>query len=94
MSRVCELTGVRVQSGNNVSHSERKTRRRFLPNLHNATLRSDLLDRDFKFRVSTRALKTVEMHGGLDNYLLAARAEKLSDDAKQVKRLLKTKKSS
>lgn len=90
MSRVCELTGVKVLSGNNVSHSERKTRRRFLPNLQRVTLRSDSLGRDFKFRVTTRALRTLEVHGGLDNFLLASRAEKLSKEAAQVRKLLKT----
>ncbi len=89
MSRVCELTGVRVLAGNNVSHSERKTRRRFLPNLQNVTLRSDKLQKNFKFRVTTRALRTIEMHGGLDNFLLVANIKNLSKDALYVRKQLK-----
>jgi large subunit ribosomal protein L28 len=92
MSRVCELTGVGVMSGNNVSHSERKTRRRFLPNLQNVTLHSDVLDRNFKFRVATRALKTIEMQGGLDNFLVNQKENLLSRDAKFVRKLIKLKK--
>jgi large subunit ribosomal protein L28 len=92
MSRVCELTGVGVMSGNNVSHSERKTRRRFLPNLQNVTLHSDILDRNFKFRVVTRALKTIEMQGGLDNFLMKQKEDLLSRDAKFVRKLIKLKK--
>lgn len=92
MSRVCELTGVGVMSGNNVSHSERKTRRRFLPNLQNVTLHSDILDRNFKFRVATRALKTIEMQGGLDNFLVNQKENLLSRDAKFVRKLIKLKK--
>ncbi len=89
MSRVCELTGVGVQSGNNVSHSQRKTRRRFLPNLQRVTLRSDKLEKDFKFRVTTRALRTIEVHGGLDNYLLASSITHLSKCAQYVRKQLK-----
>lgn len=89
MSRVCELTAVRVLTGNNVSHSERKTRRRFLPNLQNVTLRSDKLQKNFKFRVTTRALRTVEVHGGLDNFLLASSVKNLSKDALLVRKQLK-----
>ncbi len=91
MSRVCELTGVGVQTGNNVSHSQRKTRRRFLPNLQRVTLRSDKLERDFKFRVITRALRTIEVHGGLDNFLLASSIDNLSKTAQDVRKQLKLK---
>ena len=78
MSRVCELTGKRVMSGNNVSHAKNRTRRRFLPNLTTATLMSDVLGRSVKFRLSTHALRSVEHNDGLDNFLLKAKNEVLS----------------
>ncbi|MBT5037375.1 MAG: 50S ribosomal protein L28, partial [Rhodospirillaceae bacterium] len=70
MSRVCELTGKGVQTGNNVSHAHNKTRRRFLPNLQSKAMLSDALGKSVRFRVSTSAMRTVEHHGGLDSYLL------------------------
>lgn len=95
MSRKCELTGKAVLSGNNVSHSERKTRRKFLPNLHKITLASDILGRSFSFRISTNALKTVEKKGGLDKFLLDSKAYNLSQSAKDVRKnlVLKMKES-
>lgn len=89
MSRVCELTGKRVMSGNNVSHAHNKTRRRFLPNLTKATLISDVLGRSFSFRLSTHALRSVEHNNGLDNFLLKARDENLSAAALKVKKEIK-----
>jgi len=88
MSRKCELTGKAVLSGNNVSHSQRKTRRKFLPNLHKVTLVSDALGESYGFRISTRALKTVEIKGGLDKFLLDAKAYDLSQSAKNVRKKL------
>ena len=88
MSRRCELTGKAVQTGNLVSHSNRKTRTRFLPNLCNVTLISDALERSFKFRVSANGLRSVEHVGGLDNWLLKASDTKLSPRALKVKREL------
>ena len=72
MSRRCELTGKAVQSGNKVSHSNRKTRTRFLPNLVQATLVSDALERKVRLRVSAAALRSVEHRGGLDDFLTKA----------------------
>jgi large subunit ribosomal protein L28 len=89
MSRVCELSGVGVQSGHKVSHSERKTKRKFLPNLQNVTLASDALNTNFKFRVVASMLKSIEVKGGLDNYLLNATDTKLSKDALIVKKKVK-----
>lgn len=89
MSRVCELTGKGVQTGNNVSHANNKTKRVFLPNLQNVTLLSEGLDRSFKFRVSTHGLRSVEHNGGLDNWLLKTSDAKLSPRAVKVKRDLK-----
>ena len=72
MSRRCELTGIAVQSGNKVSHSNRKTRTRFLPNLVQVTLTSDLLERSVRLRVTAAALRSVEHRGGLDDFLVKA----------------------
>ncbi len=89
MSRICELTGKGRQVGNNVSHANNKTKRVFLPNLQNVTLLSEKLERSFKFRVSTHGLRSVEHNGGLDNWLLKTKDEKLSSRALKVKRELK-----
>ena len=89
MSRVCELTGKSVMSGNNVSHAHKKTRRRFLPNLCNVTLASDALGSSYRFRVSANALRSVDRIGGLDAFLLKAKDDKLSLKAKRIKVKLK-----
>ena len=86
MSRVCELTGKGPMSGNNVSHANNKTRRRFLPNLQDVTLMSDTLGRAFKFRVSSHALRTVDHRGGLDNFMARAKEAELSPAALKVKK--------
>ena len=81
MSRRCELTGKAVQSGNKVSHSNRKTRTRFLPNLVQVTLISDTLERAVRLRISAAALRSVEHRGGLDDFLAKAHESELSDGA-------------
>ena len=86
MSRSCELTGKAVQSGNNVSHANNKTRRKFLPNLHPVTLISDALGQRYRLRVSAAALRTVEHRGGLDAFLLKADDKELSMRARLLKR--------
>jgi len=86
MSRRCELTGKAVQFGNKVSHSNRKTRTRFLPNLVRVTLISDALGRAVRLRVSAAALRSVEHCGGLDSFLAQAREAQLSDGAAALKR--------
>jgi large subunit ribosomal protein L28 len=86
MSRRCELTGIAVQTGNLVSHSNIKTRTRFLPNLCNVTLISDALQRSVRLRVAAAALRTVEHRGGLDAFLLKARDSELSQNALTLKR--------
>lgn len=91
MSRVCELTGKGVMTGNNVSHAHNKTRRRFLPNLTKATLISDTLGRSVTLRISTHALRSVEHNDGLDNFLLKARDADLSAGALKLKREIKKK---
>jgi len=86
MSRRCELTGKAVQTGNNVSHANNKTRRRFLPNLNEVTLASETLGRSFKFRISASALRTVDHRGGLDAFLAKAKDAELSASALKVKK--------
>ena len=86
MSRRCELTGKAVQTGNLVSHSNRKTRTRFLPNLCNVTLASEVLDRSVRVRVAAASLRSVEHRGGLDAFLFKARDEELSPNMRLIKR--------
>ena len=89
MSRRCELTGKGVMSGNNVSHANNRTRRRFLPNLQSSSMVSDALGKSVSFRVSTNAIRTVEKSGGIDAYLLSTKDENLSLNATRVKRAIK-----
>jgi large subunit ribosomal protein L28 len=91
MSRKCDLTGKKALVGHKVSHSNRKTKRRFLPNLVNVTMMSDALSRSVRLRVSTNALKTVDHRGGLDAFLMKAKDEQLSPKALDLKRALKKK---
>ena len=86
MSRVCELTGKGPMSGNNISHANNKTRRRFLPNLNDVTMISDVLGQSFKLRVSAAALRTVDHRGGLDAFLAKAKDEELSANALKIKK--------
>ena len=86
MSRRCELTGKGVQTGNNVSHAKNRTRRRFLPNLNNVSLISEILGRTFKFKVSAAALRTVDQRGGLDSFMMKAKETELSENALKVKK--------
>jgi large subunit ribosomal protein L28 len=86
MSRRCELTGKGPLVGHRVSHSNIKTKRRFLPNLFNVTMISDALGRSVKLRVSANAIKSVDHRGGLDAYLLKAKDGELSLRALDLKR--------
>jgi large subunit ribosomal protein L28 len=86
MSRRCELTGKGPMSGNNVSHAKNRTRRRFLPNLQDVSLRSDTLGQTFKFKISSHALRTVDHRGGLDAFMAKAKDLELSPAALKVKK--------
>ncbi len=94
MSRVCELTGKKVMTGNNVSHAHNRTRRRFLPNLNNASLLSESLGRSIRLKVCANALRTVEHRGGLDAFLNKAKTGDLSLKARRIKRLVEKAQSS
>jgi large subunit ribosomal protein L28 len=91
MSRRCDLTGKGAQVGHKVSHSNIKTKRRFLPNLVNVTLMSDALGRSVKLRISANALKTVDHRGGLDAFLKKAKADELSPKALKLKQQIDKK---
>jgi large subunit ribosomal protein L28 len=82
----CELTGKTRQIGHRVSHSNRKTKRRFLPNLLNVTLISEALGRSVRLRISANALRTVDHRGGLDAFLVVAKDAELSTRALELKR--------
>ncbi|MDG1457748.1 MAG: 50S ribosomal protein L28 [Pseudoprimorskyibacter sp.] len=86
MSRVCELTGKGPMSGNNVSHAKNRTKRRFLPNLNDVTLQSEVLGRGVKLRITSHALRSVDHRGGLDAYLDKAKDTELSSNALKVKK--------
>ncbi|MBB3174495.1 large subunit ribosomal protein L28 [Endobacter medicaginis] len=89
MSRRCQLTGTGVLTGNNVSHANNKSRRRYLPNLQETALLSDVLGSAVKVRVTTRALRTVEHNGGLDAFLLSTPNRKLPEAAQVLKRRIR-----
>jgi large subunit ribosomal protein L28 len=91
MSRRCDLTGKSVLVGNKVSHSNRKTKRRFLPNLLNVTMMSDALGRSVRLKVSANALKTVDHRGGLDAFLLHAKNDLLAPKVRDLKRAIEKK---
>ena len=93
MSFRCDLTGKKALVGHKVSHSNIKTKRRFLPNLQNVTLISDALGRRVRVRVSTNALKTVDHRGGLDAFLLKAKDEELAPKMRELKRQIVKKKA-
>lgn len=86
MSRVCELTGKGPMSGHNVSHANNKTKRRFLPNLNDVSLMSEVLGRTVKLRISAAALRTVDHRGGLDGFMAKADAAVLSPAALKIKK--------
>lgn len=89
MARRCGITGKGVQTGNNVSHAKNRSRRRFLPNLQQASILSDALGAPVRLRLSTRAIRSIEHNGGLDSYLLTTPDAKLPADARRIKRRIK-----
>jgi large subunit ribosomal protein L28 len=91
MSRRCELTGVGPMVGHNVSHSNIKSKRRFLPALKTTRLRSDALGQGFNLRITNAALRTLDFRGGLDVFLVKARDDQLSPRARKIKRQVKAK---
>lgn len=86
MAKRCALTGVGVQTGNNVSHANNRTRRRFLPNVQKVSLQSDALGNNVPLKVTAATLRSVEHNGGLDSYLLTTSNNKLTTEAQTLKR--------
>lgn len=86
MARRCELTGTGPMVGNNSSHANNKTRRRYLPNLNDVTLQSEVLNRGIKLRITAAALRSVDHRGGLDKFLAKAKDDALSPAALKVKK--------
>ncbi|WP_339853446.1 50S ribosomal protein L28 [uncultured Nisaea sp.] len=86
MARRCEITGKGVQTGNNVSHANNRSRRRFLPNLQQTSLMSDALGKMVRLRLTTHAIRSIEHNGGLDAYMLKAKNSQLGTEARTLKR--------
>ncbi|MDB2371676.1 50S ribosomal protein L28 [Alphaproteobacteria bacterium] len=86
MSRACEITGKKHQTGHNVSHSNIKTKRRFMVNLNSVTLFSETLKRKFRFRIASSTLRTIDKHGGIDQYLNNTSSRILTDKALKLKK--------
>ncbi len=86
MAKRCALSGKTIQTGNNVSHANNRTRRRFLPNLQATSVWSDALDRSVRLRLTAYALRLVEKKGGLDAYLLSTRDTKLQPEFRRIKK--------
>jgi len=93
MTRRCELSGKTVMYGNNVSHANNKTRRRFLPNLQVTSVLSDMLGHSVKLRLTPRAIKTIEHNGGIDAYLLDTKDHRLSTEMRTLKRRVEAAKT-
>ena len=91
MSRRCELTGIGPMVGNLVSHSNIKTKRRYLPNLQDVTLASDVLGQAFRLRIAAAALRSVDHVGGLDAFLLKADETRMSDRARRIRRTVRAR---
>ena len=86
MSNRCQLTGKRYLSGNNVSHANNKTKRRFLPNLQKISFISEKLGKSIQLKVAASTIRTVEKKGGLDEFLLNTPNTKLPLEAKKIKK--------
>ena len=93
MARRCGITGKGVLTGNNVSHANNKTRRRFLPNLQETSFWSDVLGSAVKIRLSTNGIRTIEHNGGLDSFLLGTPDRRLPLEAKTLKRRIERAKA-
>lgn len=91
MSRRCAITGKAVMAGNNVSHANNRTRRRFLPNLQQASFFSEILGQMIKMRISTRGIRTIEKKGGFDAYIQNTTSSKLPQEVARYKKLIAAK---
>ena len=88
MTKACDLSGKKVQFGNNVSKANNKTRRKFNVNLQSVTFKSDILNKNIRFSVATASIRTVSKFGGIDEFLTQTKSKKLSQKAKRVQRAM------
>ena len=86
MSKICEISGKKPMTGNNVSHSNNRTKRRFIPNLQNVKLYSGTLQKYINLNITVRMMKTVEKNGGLDSYLIKTSNKNLAETAIKIKK--------
>ena len=91
MTKQCELTGIKISLGNNVSHAHNKTQRNFMPNLQRKNIYSDILNQMVRLKISTKAIKSIECAGGFDKYIVSAPSSKLSNKALKLKKAIKKK---
>ncbi|MBQ8785521.1 MAG: 50S ribosomal protein L28 [Alphaproteobacteria bacterium] len=92
MVKKCEISGTGVMSGNNVSHANNHTRRRFMPNLQVVSLFSEALNKFFKLKICSKTLRSIEHNGGLDSYLESTASSKLTPEALKIKKSVEKKK--
>lgn len=93
MSKKCDISGTGVMSGNNVSHANNRTRRRFMPNLHVVSLLSETLNKVFKLKICSKTLRSIEHNGGLDSYLEKTSNKDLTEQGKSIKKQIAKKKA-
>ena len=91
MTKQCELTGVKISLGNNVSHAHNKTKRSFIPNLQKKSIYSDILNQMVRLKISTKAIKSIECAGGFDKYIVSIPNNKLSIKSLKLKKAIKIK---
>jgi large subunit ribosomal protein L28 len=92
MSRKCILLGKGPMSGHNVSHANNKTKRRFLPNLQVSSIYSDTLKKTFRLRMSAKAMKTIDINGGLDAWLFSEKSQDMNPILLKIKKLIQKNK--
>ena len=93
MSNTCEISGKKAMTGNNVSHANNRTKRRFLPNIQNVRFFSESLNKYLSLKITVRTMRSVEKNGGIDNYLLKSKNSKLNSETRKLKKILVSKSS-
>ena len=89
MTKICDLSGKKVQFGNSVSKANNKTKRKFNPNMQSVVFKSEILNQNLRFRVATSSIRTVTKYGGIDEFLLQTKSKKLSLKAKRIQKTIK-----
>ena len=93
MSYMCEISGKKPMTGNNVSHANNRTKRRFLPNIQNVKLFSETLNKYLHLKISVRTMRSIEKNGGIDTYLIKKSNRVLAPEAQKIKKLILKNKS-